>query len=276
MTTTPDGELPSPDALLQRLETFYDAVPRPSARSEDVGDLTLFVAETGWPFYARPRLGTSHHIAVADVDAVRARQREHEEPDALEWVHDTTPSLLAAVRGSGLPVHEHPLLVLGAPLEIAPPEGTRVRVLEPDDPDLARARATADVGFSQIDTLVGDAGPAERDELAAAKTEESLAQPRRLMREGRLRTAVVEDESGPLAVGSHQMAGDVSEIVGVATLPVARRRGLGAAVTAALVADARARGVDLVFLSATDDAVARVYQRVGFRLVGTACVAELE
>jgi len=29
-----------------------------------------------------------------------------------------------------------------------------------------------------------------------------------------------------------------------------------------------------VFLSAQDDAVARVYERVGFQRVGTACVAE--
>lgn len=276
MTTPDEGAPPSPDALLQRLEAFYDAVPRPSARVEEIGELTLFVAETGWPFYARPRLGTTHAFSVADVDAVRARQRQLEVPESFEWVHDTTPSLLAAARGSGLTAREHPLLVLESPLDIAPPEGTRVRLLDADDPDLARARSTADVGFGQLDTLVGTAGPAERDAIAGTRSEESLAQPRRLMREGRLATAVVEDDTGPLAVGSHQVAGDVSEVVGVATLPVARRRGLGAAVTAALVADARARGVDLVFLSASDDAVARVYQRVGFRLVGTACIAEAE
>ena len=48
----------------------------------------------------------------------------------------------------------------------------------------------------------------------------------------------------------------------------------GAAVTAALVADARAKGVRTVFLSAQDDTVARVYERVGFAQVGTACIAE--
>jgi predicted GNAT family acetyltransferase len=44
-------------------------------------------------------------------------------------------------------------------------------------------------------------------------------------------------------------------------------------VTAALVADARARGCGTVSLSAQDDTVARVYERVGFVRVGTACVA---
>jgi predicted GNAT family acetyltransferase len=76
-----------------------------------------------------------------------------------------------------------------------------------------------------------------------------------------------------LAVGSHQPVGAVTEIVGVGTLPAARRRGLGAAVTAALVADARARGAELVFLSAGSEAIARVYERLGFVRVGTAGLA---
>ena len=60
----------------------------------------------------------------------------------------------------------------------------------------------------------------------------------------------------------------MTEIVGVATLPSARRRGLGTAVTAALVADARASGVSTIFLSAASDDVARVYERLGFVRVG--------
>jgi GNAT superfamily N-acetyltransferase len=40
------------------------------------------------------------------------------------------------------------------------------------------------------------------------------------------------------------------------------------------VCDARERGVETVFLSAQDDAVAHVYERVGFVRVGTACIAE--
>jgi len=78
---------------------------------------------------------------------------------------------------------------------------------------------------------------------------------------------------GVVAVGSHQPVGGVSEVVGVATLPAARRRGLGAAVTAALVEDARRGGAEIVFLSAGDDDVARLYERLGFERVGTAGLA---
>jgi predicted GNAT family acetyltransferase len=62
----------------------------------------------------------------------------------------------------------------------------------------------------------------------------------------------------------------VTEITGVGTLPSARRRGVGAAVTGRLVEHARERGAAIVFLSAADDAVARRYERLGFRRIGTA------
>jgi ribosomal protein S18 acetylase RimI-like enzyme len=77
-----------------------------------------------------------------------------------------------------------------------------------------------------------------------------------------------------LGGGSHGPRGTTTELTGIAVLPRARRRGVGAAVTAALVEDAHALGVRTVFLSAQDDAVARVYERVGFVRVGTACIAE--
>jgi ribosomal protein S18 acetylase RimI-like enzyme len=83
----------------------------------------------------------------------------------------------------------------------------------------------------------------------------------------------VEDGTA-LCAGQHQPVGAVTEIVGVGTLPSARRRGLGRAVTAALVADARSRDIRTIFLSAGDDDVARLYARLGFRTVATALIAE--
>ena len=83
--------------------------------------------------------------------------------------------------------------------------------------------------------------------------------------------AVAEDAAdGPVGAGSHQLVDAVTEITGVGTLPSARRRGVGAAVTGRLVEHARERGAAIVFLSAADDAVARRYERLGFRRIGTA------
>ena len=80
--------------------------------------------------------------------------------------------------------------------------------------------------------------------------------------------------SGCVAVGGYQHALGVAEIVGLATLPALRRRGLAAAVTARLAVLAAERGLATVFLSAQDDDVARVYERIGFTRIGTAGLAE--
>ena len=89
---------------------------------------------------------------------------------------------------------------------------------------------------------------------------------------------VAVEDGEPVAVGSHQPVDvdgtEVSEVVGVATLPRLRGRGLGAGLASALVAHAR-ETADMVFLAAGDDDVARVYERVGFARLATTAVAEL-
>jgi predicted GNAT family acetyltransferase len=53
-----------------------------------------------------------------------------------------------------------------------------------------------------------------------------------------------------------------------------RRQGLAAAVTTRLVEHAFSTGIDLILLSAESDAVAAVYERVGFHRIGHAGSAE--
>jgi predicted GNAT family acetyltransferase len=81
-----------------------------------------------------------------------------------------------------------------------------------------------------------------------------------------------DPELGALGGGSHNPRGDVTEIVGVGVLPAHRRRGIAGHLTWALAADAAASGVRTVFMSAGSDDVARIYEGVGFRRVGTACI----
>jgi len=203
---------------------------------------------------------------------VRARQRELGVPEAIEWVHDTTPALLDAVRATGMEVLEAPLMVLDRAAFRAPdaPSGLELRILGPDDPDLAAARAVSEVGFAAAGTAPGPEGPRERD---AATHEDRLEFRRERMRRRLTVTAVAGGPYGPAASGSHQPVGDVTEVVGVATLPALRRQGLGTAVTGALVEDALAHGTEVVFLSAGSEETAAVYRRVGFRRIGTACIA---
>ncbi|HET8601096.1 MAG TPA: GNAT family N-acetyltransferase [Segeticoccus sp.] len=270
----PQTTTPHPEVLttLTVLERYYDAAPRPLATTEEVGPFTLFVRRdpAGWPYYARPRLGLAEPVGAADVRRLLDRERELGVPRALEWVQQTTPTLLAAARDAGMSVEECPLLVLpGAgtppgwvdtrPVTTMTPPGLELRVLDADDPDLGRVAAAVHAGFGGTDEVAApDAGN----------------QPEQLRR-GLLRVVGAFLDGQVVGGGSHGPRRDTTELAGIAVLPRARRLGIGGAVTAALVADAQAHGIRQVFLSAQDDAVARVYERVGFRRVGTACVAEL-
>ncbi|WP_442933288.1 GNAT family N-acetyltransferase [Micromonospora psammae] len=268
--------------LLARLERFYDAVPRDVARAEEHGALVLFVRDgAGWPFYARPRLDATEPPSLADIQSVRERQRELGLPEAFEWVHENTPDLLAVARSAGLGVLEAPLMVLDPAALPDPATLTDVplRMLDPDAPgfaaDVAARRAVAAVGFAAAGTATGDAGPAERDAAVTELDVAALDEERTRIADGRRVSALAGTAGqGALASGMAMRVDDVAEIAGVATLPSARRRGLGAAVTATLAHALRAAGTDLIFLSAGSEEIARVYLRVGFRRIATACIAE--
>jgi ribosomal protein S18 acetylase RimI-like enzyme len=214
---------------------------------------------------------------VDEIEAVRARQRELGLPELLEWIHELSPDLIARARSCGMRVSEAPLMVLGDGRWRTPdpPDGIAVRLLDPGDPALAASGSVAHIGFGHPGTAVGEAGPAERDASAVGQSPVELDFLSDRIRSGLTQPAVAEDEGGVLSSGSHQMVGDVSAIVGVATLPSARRRGLAALVTARLVQDARERGAGLVFIEAESGDVARIYGRLGFERVGTACIARV-
>jgi GNAT superfamily N-acetyltransferase len=245
----------------QTLESFYDAVPRSSARVEEHGTLVLFLQTQGGghPFYARPAHPGRGTPTVEDVLAVRARQRELGVPESFEWVHQVTPEKLDVTDRAGLKVLQAPLLVLD-PAGLPPPD-PRARVLD-DAPEAIGV--VAHLAFSSPGTEPGPVGVAERD---AALTG---AQPAA----SRHRHAVAElPGQGVVSVGTAQRAGNVVEIAGVGTLPAARRKGLGAAVTVALARDALDRGAEIVIVSAGSETIARVYEHVGFHRIGTACIA---
>ena len=258
--------------LLERIEEHFDAAPRAAADVEQHGALTLFVSRIPWRFYARPRLGLGEDVGADDVAAVRTRQRELGVREAFEWVHETTPSLAGAAEAAGLEVLRVPLLALVAADWTQPPDpvGVRLRMLGADDPGLPAAQAVVELAFATGPE--SELGPEARD-LALGKLGD-LDFLRKRIRDGLTAMAVAEsDAEGALAAGTHQIAAGVAEVMGVGTLPAARRRGLGGAVTGRLVQDARERGAAIVFLSAAGEEVARMYGRLGFRRVGTACFA---
>jgi predicted GNAT family acetyltransferase len=89
-----------------------------------------------------------------------------------------------------------------------------------------------------------------------------------------------EDEGGATVslAGRTPAAAGVSRIAPVYTPPEARRRGYGAAVTAACTADALARGVDhvVLFTDLANPTSNSVYQRIGFRPLSDRRVVRFE
>lgn len=264
--------------LLDRLERYYDAVPRSRADVEKMGPFTLFVARAGWPYYARPRLDAADFTAD-DVRRVLDRQAALGVPQSVEWVHETTPGLLAAAEDAGMSVQRCPLLVLDADQLSERPDPEVARILGVDDNlALRQSRAAISLGFQSPGTEVGEAGIAERDALLAAEYAEPDVGLDERIANGSFRAAaawLVEAKAlGAVGGGGHSPVDGVTEITGVAVLPRFRRRGLGALITTVLARDALEADVDVVFCSAESADVARVYQGVGFRRVGTACIAE--
>ncbi len=262
--------------VIERIDAFCDAVPRRRAQAQEFGPLVLFVTTgPGWPYYARPRRGLRPPVTAADVRAVRARQRELIIPESFEWIEEAAPEMAAAAAAAGLDVVPHPLLLLASPGPVPPlPPGITVRIVAPEEQELDRIWAVPAVAFGHLGTAVGEAGAAERDKIAADHDAGTIAMLRERLRSGHSVLAAAFGPDGPVAAGSYQAVDGVAEITGVGVLPTHRRQGLGAAVTALLAADALERGVQTVFLSATDEVVARVYARIGFREIGTAMIAE--
>jgi ribosomal protein S18 acetylase RimI-like enzyme len=257
--------------LLDRIDAYCDAVPRSAARAEDFGPLVLFVRDgPGWPYYARPARGAGEP-GPADVVRVRSRQRELCIPEAFEWVADVSPGMRAPAEAAGLKPVDHPLLVLRRP--VGGPATADVRLIGPDDEQLPEIAAVAPIAFDNPGTAVGHAGADELAATAARSPAGATDELRERLRSGRAVLAAAFVGGRPAATGMHLPLDDVTEIVGVGTLPAARRRGLGAAVTALLVEDARDRGLETVFLSAGSEEIARLYASLGFERVGTACIA---
>ncbi len=265
--------MPTRPGLLDRVERYAAAAPLADARVVPAGSLDVPVGPPAWPYPARPRPGAGP-VTADDVRAAVALQEEAGLPAAVEWVVERTPSLSAAARAAGLVVTEFPLLVVDEdPVELLLPVGVRLYLVGAEDPALPHYQHLLESGFApHADDADPDADPEELEGPSDARA----AVLRERVASGRTVVMVALEDGMPVGVGSHHPVDvdgtEISEVVGVASSPRRRGRGVGAALASALVAQAR-ETADLVFLTAGDDDVARVYERVGFAWLGSTGVA---
>jgi predicted N-acetyltransferase YhbS len=266
--------VPTRPGLLDCIERYFAAAPLPDARIDAVGALDVPIGDPSWPYPARPRIGEGP-VTADDVRAAVALQESAGLPAALEWVPEHSPETAAAARAAGLTVEELPLLIAVDPVELLLPTGVRLYVVGAEDPQLPRYQGVAATAFANPGAP-SDLVDVPVDTSAAARARTDVLRER--IASGRTVMMVAVADGQPVAVGSHQPVdidgAEVSEVVGVATLPRLRGRGVGAAMASALVAHAT-ETADMVFLAAGDDDVARVYERVGFARLATSAVADL-
>jgi predicted N-acetyltransferase YhbS len=265
--------VPTRPGLLECIERYFAAAPLPDARIESAGALDVPLGDPAWPYPARPRAGAGR-VTADDVRAAVALQQAAGLPAAVEWVPERSPETATASRAAGLAVEELPLLVAADPVELLLPAGVRLYIVGADDPQLPRYQRVAATAFAHPGGAC-DVRDVPLDTSAEALTRTAVLRER--IASGRTVMIVAVENGEPVAMGSHQPVDvdgtEVSEVVGVATLPRLRGRGLGAGITSALVAHAT-ETADLVFLAAGDDDVARIYERVGFARLATTAVAE--
>lgn len=208
--------------------------------------------------YAIPDAPVSN-VDPSVLTALRQVFDAHYRELRFEFLREYSPELPAALDALGVPLEsENPLLVCTAASwrGVQVPDGLAIDRLTPGsaDDDLAASIETVSRGF-------GDVG---RD-----ATPEKVADLRRRIGLGNA-SYLARIDGHPVAVGTYTPPLDgLTELVGIATLPEYRRRGIAGAITARMAQDAFAEGVTTAFLTAADDDASRVYQRAGFWRIGT-------
>lgn len=263
------------ESIVDRVDRYLDAAPRTGCSSiEAIGPFTLFVGKpAGWPYYARPSEPVASSISPDDVRRVLKRQQRLDLPRALEAVVERVPHLKTSCAAAGMLTHEYPLMVHDRSTIRHDPAGVRFRTLTADDDAVAESVVVAHLAFSGTDSSGIDVKA--RDEMLSARAPDADDFLRSRIASGQSVVIVAEDASGVVGTGSHNPVKECTEIVGVATLPSASRKGIGMALSQTLVADAQDRSIEIVLLSAANRPTMYMYERVGFRRVATALAAEL-
>lgn len=203
---------------------------------------------------ARPAVGDAPRV----VRDVLADVRAHGGGRPFSWwVPQDDRGVSAALEAQGRPVREHEAAMWARTAEVPavdPPDGARIEVVSSPTALADYAHLLASLFTPYAEAVV---------DFHARLTGVLLR------RSARSRFVLASTGGVPLAGAELHHDGRVAGLYGVVTAPIARGRGLGTAVSAAAVAQAGALGgAERVVLQAS--AAGRpVYERLGFRVVGT-------
>lgn len=252
------ASLPVSPSLLARIAANVVAAATPGREVFDVGPFRALITPTTdliYLNYAVPLFAVDDWETPLD-DLKQAFQRRGRRP-RLEYLEALWPALGVPLARAGF-VEEMaaPLMALEgqAPLTYHP-SVAQISFLRPDDPSSVYA-AWTQVCADGFGIPLGEA------------VEESEGRARPGVSRGALLVALATVGGEVVAAGQLSISGDVAELAGVTTLAPWRRRGIGAHLCGALVEEGRARGVDLVWLSAGSEGARVLYDGLGFTRIG--------
>lgn len=192
---------------------------------------------------------------AAEVEALAAFYRQHARVPRLEYLTALVPELETVLLAQGFVVERKiPLMVF--------------------DPDLLRTiTLPAGIEFfepTSDEDLIGMSGAQKEAFGDESPPDASVVEPMRRFLALSGIAVVARDETSGQVVGTGVC--DVpfdhtTELAGVGVRRAYRKRGIAAALSAWLVESALAAGTTHIFLTAADDAVARIYARAGFRTI---------
>jgi ribosomal protein S18 acetylase RimI-like enzyme len=210
---------------------------------------------TLWINWATPLKPDPNELEIA---AMIEAFREHGRTPRLEFMGEVWSGLAARLEAAGFVSEGEPqdiMIVTGETFKPFRASRVQIQFLAPSDSDAALASyfETQSKGFGYGD----DHTP----------TPEKVSNWRNQIHAGR--RAVLGSLEGQLVAAGSTQGTELAEVQGVTTLPEARRHGVAATVSSALVADVFERGGRAVWLSVEEDAARACYAKIGFRTIGS-------
>lgn len=193
---------------------------------------------------------------AADVDALITAYQRHERTPRLEYIRELAPQVEAMLIAGGFTIERTtPLMIYDPALAGTVPLVAGFELFSPQSD-----QEIFDVGSAQSEAYGGDGTPSVN----------ALPYWRKFAAAGGISVAAREIATGKSVGGGvcDVPFNATTELAGIGVRTNYRRRGIAGAMTAWLVQQALAAGTTHVFLMAAGEAEARIYGRVGFRLIG--------